>query len=284
LRLRNWLLAALVAGAVAPATAQADAPLTADFTAVDLPAGTHAWRVTGLPDTTATIAAHGTVTWHFNVVAGVNVNTPHDVYFQTGPRPTECTPALSATGQVPTAGPTRAPWVASCRFDTPGTYNFVCQIHASMRASVVVSAADSGGATGGSVPATLALGIGSSTSLGNFVLGVQKDYTADMPATVTSTAADATLTAHDASPNAPGYLVNGSYVMAQPLQVKATNAANPATTFAPLTSPVTLLTWNAPVSNDAVTVSFKQPVGDTDPLRSGTYAKTLTFTLSTTNP
>jgi len=96
--------------------------------------------------------------------------------------------------------------------------------------------------------------------------------------------ADATLTAHDPSTNAPGYLVNGTYVMAQPLQVKAINAANPATNFAPLTSPVTLLTWNAPVSNDAVTVSFKQPIAITDPLRSGSYQKTITFTLTTTSP
>jgi hypothetical protein len=33
-----------------------------------------------------------------------------------------------------------------------------------------------------------------------------------------------------------------------------------------------------------VTVSFKQPVKANDALRTGTYAKTLTFTLSTTNP
>jgi plastocyanin len=284
-RPRIWLLGAVLAGALAPATAHAAAPpLTADFTAVDLPAPTHAWRVTGTQDTVATIAAHGTVTWHFNQVAGVNANTPHDVFFQTGPRPTECTPTLSATGQVPTAGPTRAPWVASCRFDTPGTYTFVCQIHATMRASVVVSAADSSGSTGGDVPATLALGIGSATNLGNFLLGVAKDYTADLPATVTSTGADATLTAHDPSTNAPGYLLNGTYVMAQPLQVKASNAAIPATSFAPLTSPATLLTWSGPVSNDAVTVSFKQSIGLTDPLRSGAYTKTITFTLSTTSP
>ena len=45
-----------------------------------------------------------------------------------------------------------------------------------------------------------------------------------------------------------------------------------------------LTTWNAPVSNDTVTVSFKQAIGATDALRTGTYAKTLTFTLSTTTP
>jgi amidase len=38
------------------------------------------------------------------------------------------------------------------------------------------------------------------------------------------------------------------------------------------------------VSNDPVTIAFKQLVKATDPLRTGSYAKTLTFTLSTTNP
>ena len=38
------------------------------------------------------------------------------------------------------------------------------------------------------------------------------------------------------------------------------------------------------MSNDAVTIGFKQPIGATDALRTGTYAKTLTFTLSTTAP
>jgi hypothetical protein len=38
------------------------------------------------------------------------------------------------------------------------------------------------------------------------------------------------------------------------------------------------------VGNDPVTVDLSQPVSATDPLRTGTYAKTLTFTLSTTTP
>ena len=38
------------------------------------------------------------------------------------------------------------------------------------------------------------------------------------------------------------------------------------------------------MSNDAVTIRFKQHIGATHPLRTGTYSKTLTFTLSTTTP
>ena len=75
--------------------------------------------------------------------------------------------------------------------------------------------------------------------------------------------------------------------MAQALQVKATNAANPDTAFAAVpgaATPLTLLTWGGPVSNDAIDVAFKQSIGATDPLRTGAYAKSLVFTLSTTNP
>ena len=42
--------------------------------------------------------------------------------------------------------------------------------------------------------------------------------------------------------------------------------------------------WTAPVSNDPVTIGFRQRVKATDALRTGSYSKTLTFTLSTTNP
>ena len=73
-----------------------------------------------------------------------------------------------------------------------------------------------------------------SADFGQFRLAVAADYTATMPATVTSSAGDATLTVQDPSAIAPGHLVNGTYVMAQALQVKATNAANPATAFAPV--------------------------------------------------
>ena len=38
------------------------------------------------------------------------------------------------------------------------------------------------------------------------------------------------------------------------------------------------------MSNDSVTLTFKQPIAANDALRTGTYSKTLTFTLSTTNP
>ena len=43
-------------------------------------------------------------------------------------------------------------------------------------------------------------------------------------------------------------------------------------------------TWTGPVSNASVAITFRQHIGAEDPLRTGSYARTLTFTLSTTNP
>ena len=38
------------------------------------------------------------------------------------------------------------------------------------------------------------------------------------------------------------------------------------------------------MSNDPVAIAFTQHIGATEPLRTGGYSKTLTFTLSTTTP
>ena len=97
-----------------------------------------------------------------------------------------------------------------------------------------------------------------------------------------STAGDAALTVADPSATATGHLVNGTFSLPSPLQAAARTAA-----FAPVggsAAPTSLLTYTGPVSNDPVTMNFKQPIGANDALRTGTYAKTLTFTLSTTTP
>ena len=49
-------------------------------------------------------------------------------------------------------------------------------------------------------------------------------------------------------------------------------------------TPRTLHTYSGPVSNDPVTIRLKQAIGATEALRTGAYAKTLTFTVSTTAP
>jgi len=144
------------------------------------------------------------------------------------------------------------------------------------------------GEVGGVVPATLALTLGSPTAtFGAFTPGVTKTYTASTTATVISTAGDATLSVSDPSSVATGHLVNGTFSLPSALTAKAASAGGTGGAFAPVggsASPTTLLTYAAPKSNDAVTVSFEQAIGASDALRTGSYSKTLTFTLSTTTP
>jgi hypothetical protein len=135
------------------------------------------------------------------------------------------------------------------------------------------------------VPATLALTLSPAT-FGAFTPGVAKDDDTSTTANVISTAGDANLSVIDPSSTAPGKLVNGAFSLAQPLQVKASSPAGGAgSALAPITgAPTSLLNWTGPTSNDTVTVAFRQSIGAGDPLRTGTYSKTLTFTLSTSNP
>src|SRR3954470_12555759 len=71
---------------------------------------------------------------------------------------------------------------------------------------------------GGSVPATLALTLGTPASFGAFTPGVAKDYTASTTANVISTAGDATLSVADPSSTATGHLVNGTFSLPSALQ------------------------------------------------------------------
>ena len=112
------------------------------------------------------------------------------------------------------------------------------------------------------MPSILLLSIGGPASFGAFVPGVERTYTATAPAVVTSTAGDATLSVSD-----PGHLANGAFELPQPLQVELSKAS-----------------WTGPVTSDPVTITFRQHIGATDPLRTGAYSRTLTFTLSTTAP
>jgi hypothetical protein len=118
------------------------------------------------------------------------------------------------------------------------------------------------GTVGGAVPATLALALGGPATFGAFTPGVARTYDTSAPATVTSTAGDATLAV-----SAPGYLTNGPFTLPDPLQVSLSKSA-----------------WTAPTANEVVTIAFRQTIKATDALRTGTYSRTLTFTLSTTTP
>jgi hypothetical protein len=139
----------------------------------------------------------------------------------------------------------------------------------------------------GSVPATLSLTLGTPATFGAFAAGVEHGYTASMTANVISTAGDALLSIADPTGVATGHLVNGTFVLPQPLQAQATSPAGSGAGYAPVAgtaSPTPLLTYAGPVSNDPVTIGFKQPIGAAEALRTGTYSKTLTFTLATTRP
>jgi hypothetical protein len=139
----------------------------------------------------------------------------------------------------------------------------------------------------GSVPATLSLAIGAPATLGAFMPGVPRTYFASTSANVISTAGDAVLSVADPSATATGHLVNGAFSLPRPLEARARNAANTGTAYnnvGSAASPLNLLAYDGPISNDAVALEFRQAIGAADPLRTGTYNKTLTFTLSTTQP
>lgn len=132
----SLLIAALIAGVVTavvlPAMAPGDAPPTsASFTAQDF-----AWDVTGGTSHSVTIAEGGTV--DFGYPSGAS---SHNADFASGPAPTSCTQTAGTdSGPVPPlpAVPTGRGWSGSCRFDTPGTYTFHCDLHGFMTGTVVV--------------------------------------------------------------------------------------------------------------------------------------------------
>jgi M6 family metalloprotease-like protein len=115
---------------------------------------------------------------------------------------------------------------------------------------------------GGTVPATLSLTLGGPATFGAFTPGVARDYTASTTGNVISTAGDAALTVSD-----PGHMTNGSFSLPEPLRVSVSPSS-----------------WAGPVSNGPVAITFNQLIKADDALRTGTYSKTVTFTLSTTNP
>ena len=127
-------------------------------------------------------------------------------------------------------------------------------------------ATEATGSAGGTVPATLSLTLGAPATFGAFTPGVDREYTASHDGD-RDLAPPATRRSPSSDPGPP----DQRRVLAcpQPLRVELAHGdAGPA-----------------PVSNaavdDHVPASASAPP---TPLRTGTYAKTLTFTLSTTNP
>jgi hypothetical protein len=203
-----------------------------------------------------------------------------------------CTDEDGGSGLASCAGST----ASGANLDTsqPGTFTYTVTATDSAGNETVVSrtynvltATNQNGGVGGSVPATLSLTLGQAASFGAFTPGVTRTYEASTTANVISTAGNALLSVADPSSTATGHLVNGAFSLPQPLQARARNATNTGTAYNNVgssASPLNLLAYDAPISNDAVTLQFSQLVNANDALRTGTYSKALTFTLSTTQP
>jgi hypothetical protein len=213
------------------------------------------------------------------------------------PNPTvSCTPASGTKFALGTTAVTCTATDANGNASAPATFDVTVRY-----------AAQTTGGVSGSVPATLALTLGATPpSFGTFTPGLDKPYETSTGATVTSSAGDATLSVVDPDAAHPGHLTNSAscadgetppvagpgacgskeaFFLPQALQAKATQTGTTGTAYNTVSgSPLNLLSWSAPVSSDAVTLWFSQHIGAGDALRTGSYAKTLTFTLSTTNP
>ena len=115
------------------------------------------------------------------------------------------------------------------------------------------------------MPATLALTLGAPASVRRVHARASPRSTRrPRPANVITTAGDAALTAIE---RCPGHLANGAFT----LPSRCRSRHGPAT-------------WTAPVSNEAGDDRVQAAIDANDALRTGSYSKTLTFTLSTTTP
>ena len=214
-------------------------------------ARTVAFRTTSLP-----VAVNGT-----SVTATVVPGTAEPVaptgtvQFLAGSTPLGAPVPLSGGKATITVPDTLGATAITARYSGDAFYN-------ASTSSTAYEASSTPGAVGGSVPATLSLTLGTPATFPAFVPGKDATYTAQTTANVISTAGDATLSVSD-----PGRLTNGAFTLTEPLQVTFSKS-----------------TWSAPLSNDPVTIGFSQHIGSNEPLRTGTYSKTLTFTLSTTTP
>jgi len=134
---------------------------------------------------------------------------------------------------------------------------------------------------------TLTLTLGAPPAFAPFIPGVGTDYIATSTGLVNSSAAEAILTVADPSTVASGHLLNGDAAMPSAMQVSGASADGASSGYQPVpdtADPATLITYRGPVSDEQVTLTFKQTIAQTDPLRTGDYTKALVFTLSTDEP
>jgi hypothetical protein len=207
---------------------------------------------TGVPGDTVTVSNGGAVVCTATVAADGTWSCSPATALPGGSSPTLTATQADATGNPSTAS-------------------------APVTITVPLGTTSSTGTVGGVAAQTLALTLGGPATFTSFTPGVEQKYFASTTATVTSSAANAALTVQDASPESPGHLVNGAYPLPQALQVQ-----NESGQYQSL--PAGLKSWTGPTASESVPVSLEQPIAATDALRTGSYSKTLTFTLSTTQP
>jgi hypothetical protein len=140
----------------------------------------------------------------------------------------------------------------------------------------------------GALDTTMALTFtGNPPAFQPFEPGVAREYTVAAAPRITSTTGNTALTVSDPSETNVGKLVNGTTPLTNTLQAyanSATGIAGAGGNVGGTAAPTPLLTFAAPVTNAAVSLVFRQNITSTETLRTGTYSKTLTFTLSTTAP
>ena len=180
--------------------------------------------------------------------------------------------------------------VLDLKLNAAGTALYVATFGRSVwKLPLTTDAVDGGGAgqVGGSVPATLSLSVGPPAQFAPFVPGVGQTYEAATTANVI--VVGGRRGAERGRPELAEHRAPGQrrVRLPQPLQARARNAANTGTAYNNVgssASPLNLLAYGGPISNDSVALQFSQRINATDALRTGAYSKTLTFTLSTTNP
>ena len=134
------------------------------------------------------------------------------------------------------------------------------------------------------VPSTLGLTINGPLNLTPFVPGVTQAYTGTTTATVTSSWPTAQLSVYDPDPvNATnGRLINGTSIIPRDMEVLTSTAAY--STIGNATAQDIVATFATPVASAPATINIRQSIQNNDVLISGQYAKSLTFSLSTTTP
>ena len=136
----------------------------------------------------------------------------------------------------------------------------------------------------GSVDTVLALATGTTpANFGAFQVGVAREYLATAAPRITSTAGNVALTVQDNATTATGRLVNGTAALSQVLQVYSNGGsgatAGPGGNVGGAAAPTALATWTAPGHQRCGQPDVPPEHHRTETLRSGTYGKTLTFTL-----